>query len=148
MNTKKYMTLNELKVRLRIKDNEQDDYLQIMLDDVIAHVLEWTNNSFSGGFPNDVKRAVSQLVALEKRAEDLILQSSGGWGSENEGTPAKEVKSVRIDGLQETYATSSESGANSVGGWEKYMQMENSPYKILRYHRLARMSTIKRKCRR
>ena len=147
--TDKYMTLDELKARLRIKDIEDDAYLQFLLDDVVEHVLTWTNNPFRRGFPNDVKRAVAQLVALQKQADDKVLLSSGGWDSTaNDGESIeKEVKSVRVDGLQETYVTSSESAGGSVGGWEKYMELPNSPYKILRYHRLLRSSSNGRRCR-
>jgi len=147
MNTDKYMTLDELKVRLRITDDEHDDYLKVLLEDVIQHVLTWTNNRFPRGFPSDVKRAVAQLVALQKQIDDKVLLSSGSWGGGDEnGVVEKEVKSVRIDGLQETYVTSSESAAGSVGGWEKFMQLENSPYEILRYYRIVRSRSSGRRC--
>lgn len=142
----KYMTLDELKVRLRIKDNEDDDYLQIMLHDVIDHVLMWTNNKFQKGFPNDVKRAVAQLVSLQKQIDDGILVSSGSWGGGESSTTEREVKTVKVDGLSKTYATSGESASDKVGGWEKFLELPNSPYNILKYYRIARMTTLSRKC--
>lgn len=125
----KYMTLDELKTRLRIDNNDDDDYLQELLDDVVEFVLEWTNNSFGGKFPRDVKRAISRLVALEVKADGAI----GGVGSSTDED--KEVKTVKIDGLSETYVTSTEKADGELSAWDKYMNMAGSPFAVLRLYR-------------
>lgn len=148
MNYDKYMTLDELKVRLRIKDDEEDAYLEITLHDVIDHVLTYTNNKFRKGFPNDVKRAVAQLVSLQIQIDEGVLVSSGNWGGGEQSQTGgeREVKSVKIDGLSKTYATSGESASDKAGGWEKFLNLPNSPYNILKHYRIARMTTLARKC--
>lgn len=142
------MTLEELKVRLHIKDNEHDDYLQVLLDDAIEFVITWTNNQFAGGFPNDVKRAVSQLVIYQKQMDDAML-NGGDWSNEGGSTTqGGELKSVKIDGLQETYSTASETNAAKFGSWESLMNLPNGPFSILKLHRKIKMRNVRgrRKC--
>ena len=148
MNYDKYMTLDELKVRLRIKDDEEDAYLEIMLHDVIDHILTYTNNKFRKGFPNDVKRAVAQLVNLQIQIDEGVLVSSGDWGGGEQSQTGsdREVKTVKIDGLSKIGRASCKSASDKAGGWEKFLDLPNSPYNILKHYRIARMTTLTRKC--
>lgn len=129
------MTLEELKSRLRITGNEDDAYLQELLDDAVSFVLRWTNNEFGGKFPADVKRAVSRLVALERQSEKTVIEGAAG-----------EVKTVKIDGLSKTYATSAE----SAGSWEQYLNMPSSPFNVLKLYRRMKFTSsgLQRDCRR
>lgn len=140
----KYMTLDELKSRIPETD-KSDGYLQELLDDVIEHVIAYTNNTFKGKMPRDVKRAVAQLVVLEMRADELIASGGSESGGES-STVGGEVKAVTIDGLRQEYSTSSDSANSAITMWDKYHDLPNSPYNILRYHRLIKAHSAKRRC--
>ena len=141
MNYDKFMTLDDLKVRLGVKDNESDDVLAIYLEDTIHQVLVYTNNKFYGGFPPDVKRAVAQMIKMQKQIDDMLI-SSGGWDGGSEQTTEREVKNVKIDGLSKSYATSGESSSATVGAWEKMLEMPNSPINALKPYRRLRYTQM------
>lgn len=137
----KFMTLDDLKVRLGVKDDENDDVLAVYLEDTIHQVLVYTNNKFPQGFPPDVKRAVAQMIKMQKQIDDM-LTSSGGWEGGNEQTTEREVKNVKIDGLSKSYATSGESSSATVGAWEKMLEMPNSPINALKPYRRVRFTQM------
>ena len=141
MSYDKYMTLDDLKVRLGVKDDESDEVLSIYLEDTIHQILVYTNNKFSRGFPPDVKRAASQMIKMQKQIDDM-LTSSGGWEGGNGQTTEREVKNVKIDGLSKTYATSGESSSATVGAWEKMLEMPNSPINALKPYRRVRYTQM------
>lgn len=146
MNYDKFMTLDDLKLRLGIKDNENDDVLAVYLEDTIHQVLVYTNNKFLQGFPPDVKRAVSQMIKIQKQMDDM-LTSSGSWEGGGESTVQREVKNVKIDGLSKSYATSGESSSATVGAWEKMLELPNSPINALKPYRRLRYKQLGCGCR-
>ena len=141
MNYDKFMTLDDLKVRLGVKDDEGDEVLSIYLEDTIHQILVYTNNKFSRGFPPDVKRAAAQMIKMQKQIDDM-LTSSGGWDGGSEQTTEREVKNVKIDGLSKSYATSGESSSATVGAWEKMLEMPNSPINVLKPYRRVRFTQM------
>jgi len=73
------MTLDELKVRLRLPldDTSQDAYLIVDLDDAIACVKRITKQSFKDGIPDDVKRGIALIVKAMQENPSVRSQSLG-----------------------------------------------------------------------
>lgn len=71
------MTLDELKIRLKITGNEQDDYLTVALQDAIDYVKEHCRNDFLEGLPSGVKQAIAKMVKSYQENSNVASQSLG-----------------------------------------------------------------------
>lgn len=71
------MSLEELKVRLKVSDTSQDAYLDVVLDDAVEYVCDYCGNSFLNGLPGGVKRAITLLVRLTNENSNVASQSLG-----------------------------------------------------------------------
>lgn len=71
------MTLDELKIRLKITGNEQDDYLTVALADAIDYVKEYCRNDFLEGLPSGVKQAIAKMVKSYQENSNVQSQSLG-----------------------------------------------------------------------
>ncbi|HFJ9472604.1 TPA: head-tail connector protein [Bacillus paranthracis] len=71
------MNLDELKLRLKITGNEQDDYLTVALEDAIDYVKTECKNEFIDGFPSGVKQAIAKLVKSYQENSNIQSQSLG-----------------------------------------------------------------------
>lgn len=76
------MDLQELKTRLKISDNSQDEFLTIALEDAIDYAKSWCNNQFldesgSESLPPTVKKAVSLIVKSMSENSNVASQSLG-----------------------------------------------------------------------
>lgn len=71
------MTLDELKIRLKVKGDEQDEYLAVALDDAISYVKEHCRNEFTEGIPGNVKQAIAKLVRSYQENSNVASQSLG-----------------------------------------------------------------------
>lgn len=71
------MDLDELKVRLKITDDSQDEFLAVALEDAIDYVKTWCNNPFSDGFPGGVKKAITLIVKSMNENGNVSSQSLG-----------------------------------------------------------------------
>lgn len=71
------MTLDELKIRLKITDNSQDEFLSVALEDAIDYVKTYCNNQFHDGLPGGVKKAVTLIVKSMGENNNVASQSLG-----------------------------------------------------------------------
>lgn len=71
------MNLDELKLRLKISGNEQDDYLKVALEDAIDYVKKYCRNEFLEGLPSGVKQAVAKMVRSYQENSNVQSQSLG-----------------------------------------------------------------------
>ncbi|MGR6912352.1 head-tail connector protein [Bacillus sp. BSL6] len=71
------MELDELKIRLKITGNEQDDYLKVALEDAIDYVIKYCRNEFLEGLPSGVKQAVAKMVRSYQENSNVQSQSLG-----------------------------------------------------------------------
>ncbi len=71
------MDLAELKVRLKITDNTQDDFLMVALEDAIDYVKTYCNNPFQGDLPPAVKKAVALIVKSMGENNNVASQTLG-----------------------------------------------------------------------
>ncbi|MEK4640323.1 head-tail connector protein [Bacillus sp. FSL W8-0519] len=71
------MELDELKIRLKITGNEQDDYLKVALEDAIDYVKKYCRNEFLEGLPSGVKQAVAKMVRSYQENSNVQSQSLG-----------------------------------------------------------------------
>ena len=72
-----FMTLAELKLRLKILDDTQDAYYQIVLEDAVDYVREYCNCDFADGCPPGVKRAITLMVRSSNENSNVASQSLG-----------------------------------------------------------------------
>jgi Phage gp6-like head-tail connector protein len=89
------MTLDELKIRLKIPKNDtsQDEYLKVALEDAIDFVKQYCNQSFDEGLPPAVKQAVAKLVKAYQENSNLASMSIDGMSKTFfEGGTMNEVK--------------------------------------------------------
>lgn len=98
----KLMTLDELKIRLKIpiEDTSQDAYLQVALEDAIDQVQTYCNNQFLNengelSLPPAVKQAVAKLVKAYQENSNVASQSLGDMSkSFFEGGTMNEVNRI------------------------------------------------------
>lgn len=81
------MTLDELKKRLGITDDSQNDKLQIDLDDAVAEACDWCHRDFydsdgNPAMPSAVKKGIALLIKIDQSADPadaaVISESIGG----------------------------------------------------------------------
>jgi hypothetical protein len=81
------MTLDELKSRLGITDESQDDKLQIDLDDAVAEACDWCHRDFYdyGGnpmMPEPVKKGIALMIKIDQSINPadaaVVSESIGG----------------------------------------------------------------------
>lgn len=71
------MDLQELKIRLKIKDDSQDDFLTVALEDAIDYAKQFCNNDFPEGLPPSVKKGVALIVKSMTENSNVASQSLG-----------------------------------------------------------------------
>jgi hypothetical protein len=71
------MELSELKIRLKILDSSQDEFLEIALEDATDYAKEYCNNSFKDGVPSSVKKGIALLVRSMSENSSVSSQSLG-----------------------------------------------------------------------
>jgi hypothetical protein len=71
------MDLQELKTRLKITDNTQDDFLAVALEDGIDYAKRYCNNSFVDGIPPSVKKGIALVVRSMSENSSVQSQSLG-----------------------------------------------------------------------
>lgn len=76
------MDIAELKVRLKISDTSQDEYLQVALDDAIDYAKNYCNNLFLNSkgetvLPGAVKKGVALIVKSMNENSNVASQSLG-----------------------------------------------------------------------
>lgn len=76
------MDLQELKIRLKINDESQDEFLQVALDDAIDYAQRWCNNQFLDengtlSLPPSVKKGVALIVKSMTENSNVASQSLG-----------------------------------------------------------------------
>lgn len=81
------MNLEELKTRLKIKDNSQDSYLTTALEDTIEYASAWCNNPFLDDtgelkLPPSVKKGIALMIDIDQNASNGVLSESIGGMSQ------------------------------------------------------------------
>lgn len=71
------MTLDELKIRLKVTGTEQDAYLAVALEDAMDYVKEYCRNDFIEGLPSGAKQAVAKMVKSYQENSNVASQSLG-----------------------------------------------------------------------
>ncbi|PEJ40068.1 head-tail connector protein [Bacillus wiedmannii] len=73
------MTLEELKIRLKISSNDsaQDEYLGVALEDALEYVQSYCRQEFAEGIPSGVKQAIAKLVKGYQENSNVQSQSLG-----------------------------------------------------------------------
>lgn len=71
------MDLQELKTRLKISDNSQDEFLTIALEDAIDYAKSWCNNQFAEGIPSGAKKGIALIVKSMGENGNVASQSLG-----------------------------------------------------------------------
>jgi hypothetical protein len=95
MANEELMTLDELKIRLKIPKNDtsQDEYLKVALEDAISFVKRYCRDDFVDGLPGEVKQAVAKLVKAFQENGNVASISLGDMSkSFFEGGTMNEVK--------------------------------------------------------
>lgn len=71
------MELSELKVRLKVTDTSQDEFLSVALQDAIDYVKTYCNNNFADGIPGGVKKGIALIVKSMNENNNVASQSLG-----------------------------------------------------------------------
>ncbi|KOP82003.1 hypothetical protein AMS60_05600 [Bacillus sp. FJAT-21945] len=71
------MELDELKVRLKLSDTSQDEFLTVALEDAIDYVKKYCNNPFTDGIPPAVKKGITLMVKSMNENSNVSSQSLG-----------------------------------------------------------------------
>ena len=80
-------TLEKLKVMLGITGSDQDDALQLLLDDVKADLLAWTNRTEIPATLEPVQRQIAVIRYNRQGVEGQSAHSEGGVSRSFEDLP-------------------------------------------------------------
>ncbi|MBD2861603.1 phage head-tail connector protein [Paenibacillus oceani] len=86
--------LEKLKIMLGIKDGNQDGELQLLLDDVSADLLTWTNRSTLPAALESTQRQIAVIRYNMQGVEGQTAHSEGGTSRSFEELPASIQSSI------------------------------------------------------
>ncbi|EST12049.1 phage head-tail connector protein [Sporolactobacillus laevolacticus] len=104
------MTLDELKTRLGITDDSQNDKLQIDLDDAVAEACDWCHRDFydsdgNPAMPEPIKKGITLLIKIDQSADPadaaVISESIGGMSQTFSADPT--ARYGRVHALWKPY---------------------------------------------
>lgn len=90
------MTIDELKIRLKITDTSQDEYLDVVLEDALEYSKEYCRQDFADGLPSGVKQAIAKLVKSYGESSNVASMSLGDMSKSffNNGGTLEEVNKL------------------------------------------------------
>lgn len=103
------MDLQELKTRLKISDDSQDESLELALEDAIDFAKTWCNNPFLNDegeleIPSSVKKGIAMMVDIDRNTTNGIESES-------------------IAGMNQTFTNSNERYAPVFKLWRPYKKV-------------------------